>query len=215
MQIGSKKEATTNRICIFDERSIMENFSFNKIIIAAFLSGCIFLSACENDEKVVNNLNKKKTGIEEARNVVINYTLEGKTKSVLTSPLMLNVNDTVPYVEFPKTLHADFYNEEGVVESVLTAKYAKYKQNQSIVFLRDSVKVINIQKGDTLYCNELYWDRNRRGTEFYTDKPVKIRTKTNIINGEGGMESAQDFKNWHIMETRNSTIKIPSSKFPG
>jgi LPS export ABC transporter protein LptC len=193
----------------------MKKIFFNKIITAAFLSGCIFLSACENDERVVNNLNKKKTGIEEARNVVINYTLEGKTKSVLTSPLMLNVNDTVPYVEFPKTLHADFYNEEGVIESVLTAKYAKYKQNQSIVFLRDSVKVINIQKGDTLYCNELYWDRNRRGTEFYTDKPVKIRTKTNIINGEGGMESAQDFKNWHIMETRNSTIKIPSSKFPG
>lgn len=193
----------------------MKNFSFNKIISAAFLSGCIFLSACENDEKVVNNLNKKKTGIEEARNVVINYTMEGKTKSVLTSPLMLNVNDTVPYVEFPKTLHADFYNEEAVVESVLTAKYAKYKQNQSIVFLRDSVKVINIQKGDTLYCNELYWDRNRRGAEFYTDKPVKIRTKTNIINGEGGMESAQDFKNWHIMEPRNSTIKVQSSKFPG
>ena len=128
---------------------------------------------------------------------------------------MLNVEDTVPYVEFPKTLHTDFYNEEGQVESILTAKYAKYKQNQSIVFLRDSVKVINIQKGDTLYCDELYWDRNRRGVEFYTDKPVKIRTKTNIINGEGGMESAQDFKNWHIMETRNSTIKIPASKFPG
>ncbi|MEO8772634.1 MAG: LPS export ABC transporter periplasmic protein LptC, partial [Ferruginibacter sp.] len=72
----------------------------------------------------------------------------------------------------------------------------------------------NIQKGDTLYCNELYWDRNRKGTEFYTDKPVKIRTKTNIINGEG-MESAQDFKNWHIINTSNSTIKIPSSKFPG
>lgn len=192
----------------------MKKSSFNNIITAALYSGCIFLSACENDPKVVNDLGKKKTGIEEAKNVVINYTMEGKTKSVLTSPLMLNVNDTVPYVEFPRTLHADFYNEEGVVESVLTAKYAKYKQNQSIVFLRDSVKVINIQKGDTLYCNELYWDRNRRGAEFYTDKPVKIRTKTNIINGEG-MESAQDFKNWHIINTSNSTIKIPSSKFPG
>ncbi|MEO6670837.1 MAG: LPS export ABC transporter periplasmic protein LptC [Ferruginibacter sp.] len=194
---------------------MMKKISLIKITTAAFLSGCIFLSACENDEKVVNSLNKKITGIEEAKQVVINYTLGGKTKSVLTSPLMLNVNDTVPYVEFPNTLHADFYNEEGVIESVLTARYAKYKQNQSIVFLRDSVKVINIQKGDTLYCNELYWDRNRRGTEFYTDKPVKIRTKTNIINGEGGMESSQDFKNWHIMETRNSTIKIPASKFPG
>ena len=51
-------------------------------------------------------------------------------------------------------------------------------------------------KGDTLYCDELWWDRNRTGNEFYTDKPVRIRTKTQIINGTG-MEASQDFKNWH------------------
>ena len=193
----------------------MKKKSSYKITFAAFFSGCIFLSACENNATIVNNLNKKKTGIEEARNININYTLAGKTRSILSAPLMLNVNDTVPYVEFPNTIHADFYSDEGEVESVLTAKYAKYRQNQSIVFLKDSVKVINIQKGDTLYCNELYWDRSRTGTEFYTNKPVRIRTKTQSINGAGGMESAQDFKNWHIMEVNNSVLKIPASKFPG
>lgn len=215
MHAGSKKEVINNEISIFDDLSIMKKNCSYKIIVAAFLYGCIFLSSCENDQTQVNNLGKRKTGIEEARVVVINYTLGGKTKSILTSPLMLNVNDTVPYVEFPKTIHADFYNEAGEIESILTAKYAKYRQNQSIVFLRDSVKVINIQKGDTLYCNELYWDRNRTGTEFYTDKPVRIRTKTSVINGDGGMESAQDFKNWHIMDSREGSVKIPASKFPG
>lgn len=192
----------------------MKNKSLYHIVLAAFISGCFFLQACENDANVVNDLNKRKTGIEEAKNIVLNYTLGGKTKSILKSPLMLNVEDTIPYVEFPKTLHADFYNEEGQIESVLTAKYGKYKQNQSIVFLRDSVKVVNIQKGDTLYCDELYWDRSRKGTEFYTDKPVRIRTKTQFIDGAGGMESAQDFKNWRIKESQG-VIKIPASKFPG
>lgn len=185
------------------------------ITMAVLFIGCFFLCACENDANTVNNINKPKLGIEEAKNVTVTYTIAGKAKSVLTSPLMLNVNDTVPYVEFPKTLHVDFYNEETRIESVLTAKYAKYKQNQSIVFLKDSVKVINIEKGDTLYCDELYWDRNRRGTEFYTDKPVKIRTKLQVINGDGGMESSQDFKNWRIIESRQGVIKIPASKFPG
>lgn len=185
------------------------------LINAALFSGCFFLCSCENDADVVNNINKKKTGVEEARKIIITYTLAGKTKSILTAPLMLNVEDAVPYVEFPNTLHADFYNEDGEVESVLTTKYARYKQNQSIVFLKDSVKVINIKNGDTLYTNELYWDRSRKGMEFYTNKPVKIRTKTNIINGEGGMESAQDFKNWHIIRSKNSVIKVSPSKFPG
>ena len=137
----------------------------------------------------------------------------GKTKSILKAPLMLNVQDATPYIEFPNSIHADFYNENGQIESKLTARYGKYKQNQSNVFLRDSVKVINIEKGDTLYCDELYWDRNRVGTEFYTDKPVRIRTKTQLINGRG-MESSQDFKNWHIIHSEGF-ITIPASKFPG
>ena len=182
------------------------------IKIAVALTGCIFLYACENDEARVKDLSKKKIGVEEARNIVLNYTIGGKTKAILTSPVMLNVQEAVPYVEFPKKLHVDFYNELGKVESKLSAFYGQYKQNQSTVFLRDSVKVINIEKGDTLYCDELYWDRNREGVEFYTDKPVKIRTKTHLIDGIG-MESAQDFKNWHIKHV-TGMISIPAASFP-
>ena len=91
--------------------------------------------------------------------------------------------------------------------------YAKYKETYSIVFLRDSVKVINMQKGDTLYCKELYWDRSRLGTEFYTDKPVRIRTKTQVLDGVG-MESSQDFNDWHITKP-TGILNVPSSKFPG
>ena len=60
---------------------------------------------------------------------------------------MLNVQDTGIYVEFPKTLHADFYNPSGMVESKLDALYAKYRRNESIVYIRDSVKVVNLLKG--------------------------------------------------------------------
>ena len=183
-----------------------------KILIAAFLPGCIFLCSCENDEGEVKGLYSKKLGIEEARDIKLNYTTAGKTKAILTAPFMLRVQDTIPYYEFPKTLQTDFYNEAGVVESKLTAMYAKYKESQSIVFLKDSVKVINIQKGDTLFCMELYWDRSRTGTEFFTDKPVRIRTKTQVLDGIG-MESSQDFNNWVIIHP-TGVLNVPSSKFP-
>ncbi len=185
----------------------------NKILFAAFLTGCIFLSACENDETEVNNLYSKKLGIEEAVNVKLNYTTGGKIKVVLTAPLMLRVQDTIPYYEFPKTLEAYFYNEEGAAESKLSALYAKYKESNSIVFLKDSVKVINMEKGDTLYCKELFWDRSRYGTEFFTDKPVRIRTKTQVLDGVG-MESSQDFNNWHIIQP-TGILNVQASKFPG
>jgi len=180
----------------------------------AFLFYCLFVvfPSCENNEQVVRKVASKELGVEEAKQVELTYTVGGGTKAILKSPLMLRVQDSVPYVEFPKNISVDFYNVEGKVESHLTAKYARYKETKGAVFIRDSVRVINILKGDTLYCKELYWDRQRKGNEFYTDKPVKIRTRTQIIDGIG-MESDQDFKNWHILKPVG-TVDIPSSKFP-
>jgi LPS export ABC transporter protein LptC len=171
-----------------------------------------FLAACGNNEKELNEYNSKSLGIEEIKNADINYTLGGNAKAKLLSPLMLRVQDASPYVEFPKKLHVDFFNETDAVDSRLDAHYGKYMEQESKVFLRDSVRVINM-KGDTLYCNELWWDRNLKGNEFYTDKPVKIRTKTQLINGTG-MRAAQDFKNWVIINPNESIIKVANSQFP-
>jgi LPS export ABC transporter protein LptC len=183
-----------------------------KKIMAALLTGCFFLCACENDEKEVYGQNKKKIGVEEAKNIKIIFTTAGNTKAILTSPLMLRVQDTVVYTEFPKMIYVDFYNAGQKLESKLKANYAKYKEDRNIVFMKDSVKVINIEKGDTLYCQELYWDRNRTGNEFYTDKPVRIRTKTQVLDGTG-LDASQDFKNWHITYPVGP-IKVPASQFP-
>ena len=182
-------------------------------ILAALLTGCFFLGGCENDPNVIKEFNTKRKGVEEAKTVTVHYSIGGKRKAILRSPLMYRVQDTVPYVEFPNTVHVDFYNEKNndSVESKLDARYAKYKETQSIVFLKDSVKVINVL-GDTLYCDEMYWDVKRTGSEFYTDKPVRIRTRTQILNGIG-MEARQDFKEWHIIQS-TGFIKVPASQFP-
>jgi LPS export ABC transporter protein LptC len=210
-----KKHSASFQFSIFTFQFVSINMQcfYRNISITAALFSCIFLFSCENDAAKVNNIGKKNTGIEEAKSIVLNYTIGGHSRAILTSPLMLNVQDAVPYVEFPNKLHADFYNEFGKIESIMNAHYAKYTQYQSVVYLKDSVVVINLEKGDTLYCDELFWDRNRLGTEFYTDKPVRIRTKTETINGRG-MESSQDFKNWHIIHSIGN-ISLPANKFPG
>ncbi len=186
------------------------NIIFRNFFI--LITCCVLVSACGNSDKAISEYNSKALGIEEIKNADINYTLGGKAKAKLLSPLMLRVQESTPYVEFPKSLHVDFFNETGAVDSRLDAKYGKYFESESKVFLRDSVKVINIL-GDTLYCDELWWDRNRTGKEFYTDKPVKIRKKMEVINGTG-MEAAQDFKNWVIINPTQGIMKVRSSEFP-
>ena len=182
-------------------------------IAAALITGCFFLYSCENDLAQVQKINAKELGKDVAKKVAIRYSLGGRKKAVLTAPLMYRVQDTTSYIEFPQTLHVDFYNATGdTIESRLDAKYARYRDAQSIVFLKDSVRVYNTTTGDTLYCDELYWDRARTGNEFYTDKAVKIRRKMQIIDGTG-MEARQDFKEWHIIQSKGF-IKVPAAQFP-
>ena len=180
--------------------------------IAIWLLLVILLSSCGNTDTEIKEMNSRGLGVEEIKNADINYTLGGKAKAKLLSPLMLRVQENVPYVEFPNTLHVDFYNDTAGIDSRLDAHYGKYFETQSKVFLKDSVVVINVL-GDTLYCNELWWDRNKTGNEFYTDKPVRIRRKMEIINGTG-MQAAQDFKNWVILNPSQGVMRIPASEFP-
>ncbi len=181
------------------------------LIKAALTTSCFFIVACENSLDQINAITSKRIGVEEAKGVDIVYSIGDRTKARLSAPFMLRHQDTVPYIEFTKTVHTDFYNDSLIIESKMDAHYGKYIETQSKVFLRDSVVVFNT-KGDTLYCDELYWDRSRQGQEFYTDKPVRIRTKTHILNGDG-LDAPQDFKTWHLINGRG-IVRVPSSEFP-
>ena len=174
---------------------------------------CFFVASCENSQEDLQKFSGDKTiAVEEAKEVKIIYTLGEKTSARLTAPLMLRHQTSTPYLEFTKGVHADFFDDSLKVESKLDAHYAKYTESESKVFLRDSVVVFNIL-GDTLYCEELYWDRNVPGREFHTDKPVRIRTPTQIIDGDG-LDAPQDFKSWHIINGRG-IVRVPAGEFPG
>ncbi len=179
-----------------------------KLIILIFV-----ISGCEADETEVKKITTRQPGIEEGTNIDIIYTIQGAARARLTAPLMYRVKDTVAYIEFPKKIHVDFFSDTGAIESKLDALYARYNETESKVFLKDSVRFIGLQNGDTLYCKELYWDRNRPGYQFYTDKKVQIRTKTHVIDGIG-FETSQDFKDKVIKNITHSYIKVPASEFP-
>lgn len=180
-------------------------------ITAAFFTGCFFLFSCENSLEDINKINSRRIGVEEAKGVKILYSIGDKTNAEITAPLMLRHQEAVPYIEFTKTIHADFFDDSLHITSTMDAHYAKYLESESKVFLKDSVVIIN-KKGDTLNCTELYWDRKRVGDEFYTDKPVRIRTPTHKLTGDG-LDAPQDFHNWHLINGKG-TVRVSSGEFP-
>jgi LPS export ABC transporter protein LptC len=181
--------------------------TINKLLLAAGL----FLGGCENNVKDIPDNHKTALVPEEGVNIESILSEMAVVKGKLTAPYMLRyMRADTPYTEFPKSLHVDFYNDSMKIESKVDALYGKYLPNQDKVYLRDSVLVKNILKGDTLHCNELWWDQHTK--RFYTDKPVRIYTRTQILFGNG-MEADQNFR-WYNITHMTGTVETGSSGVP-
>ncbi|MBL7735898.1 MAG: LPS export ABC transporter periplasmic protein LptC [Chitinophagaceae bacterium] len=163
--------------------------------LAVLLVSFLVVGSCENDVKQVDELFRQKITVEDFKGVTTYMSQSGKMKAKLTAPIMTRFQADTPYVEFPQSLHVDFYNDSSVIESIVDAEYARYNESESKVFLRDSVEVVNILKGDTLRTDELWWDQNTQ--EFYTDKPVRIYQPDKTIYGKG-LKAAQNFSWYNI-----------------
>jgi LPS export ABC transporter protein LptC len=128
--------------------------------------------ACENDVNDVKALSQRAPGIEEGKQIESYLSQNGKVTARLRAPLLLRYQgDSTRKAEFPRSLHVDFFDDTLGIESQLDARYGRYLQNESKVFLRDHVVIFNT-KGDTLYTDELYWDQSLG--QFHTDKPVTL-----------------------------------------
>lgn len=187
------------------------------IIKAALLTGCFFVCACENDVNEVRELGRRKANVEEGRNIESYLSMNGKMRAHLTAPLLLRSDgDSGKMSEFPNTLHVDFFNDSTKqIESQLNADYGRYKENDNKIYLRGNVVFFN-NKGDTLFCEDMYWDQTAE--KFYTNKKAVVvrnfgRTRFTPLNG---LSATQDFKHLQFFMLKDdSFFFVPDSTQSG
>jgi len=144
---------------------------------------------------------------QEGKNVTINYNDSGRLKAKIFAKQLIGYKkDGNDIVRMPKGVTGNFYNDEGKVESFLSAEKGISYQTQKITEVSQNVVVMN-NKGEKLNTEKLIWDQRKQ--IIYTDKFVRITTKNEILTGEG-MESKQDFSDWVIRKPRG-VISIQDS----
>jgi LPS export ABC transporter protein LptC len=187
----------------------MTNPSISKIlkIAVACLSSCFFMASCENDVDAVKALGARVGGIDVGKDVAIYVSNDGKLGAKLTAPLMNRyLVDSSKMIEFPQTIHVDFYKDSNQIESQLSAKYAKYKETENIVFLKEDVIIFNTL-GDTLWCKEMYWDQNTG--KFYTEKDVIVKQHNPVAKVYGkGLEANQNLSDIRIFKPQSNSYAI-------
>jgi len=187
----------------------MTNPSISKIlkIAVACLSSCFFMASCENDVDAVKALGARVGGIDVGKDVAIYVSNDGKLGAKLTAPLMNRyLVDSSKMIEFPQTIHVNFYKDSNQIESQLSAKYAKYKETENIVFLKEDVIIFNTL-GDTLWCKEMYWDQNTG--KFYTEKDVVVKQHNPVAKIYGkGLEANQNLTDIRIFKMQSNSYAI-------
>ena len=176
-------------------------------IAVACLSSCFFMTSCENDVDAVKALGARISGIDVGKDVAIYISNDGKLGAKLTSPLMNRyLEDSSKMIEFPQSIHVDFFKDSNQIESQLYAKYAKYKETENIVYLKDDVVIFNTL-GDTLWCKEMYWDQNTG--KFYTEQDVVVKQHSPLAKIYGkGLEANQNLTDIRIFKPQANSYAI-------
>jgi LPS export ABC transporter protein LptC len=171
----------------------------------ALLGSVVMVIACSDREAGVPPIeNEANTPTTQVRELNVNYTEYGRTKTRLTAPLLVRyMMAPEPYSVFPEGFFVEFFTPEETPESQITADYALYKEKPVELWkATGNVVVINHEKQQKLFTDTLYW--NRQEHTIYTSAPVRIETTDGTINGRNGMTSDEHFTDYEIREIGES-----------
>lgn len=153
--------------------------------ISSFISVLLLLScwSCTNDlgkVRVPENEERRPTAI--TYNVKILYSEKGKLMTEVTAPVRHDYTGESVYSEMPEGIKATFFDERNRPQTVLTAGYALLREKEDLIFVRDSVVIVN-DKGETLKTEALTLDNKTK--MVYTHELVTITKKDKMFMGEG------------------------------
>ena len=155
----------------------------------------LFNSCGENKVKptIDKSLKVEELPSQESWNSTIFFTDSGKTKAILKAG-HLRVFENSQETLLDSSIKLDFYNDDQVKTTTLTAKRGRVNDANEDLYAMDSVVAVS-DSGVTLKTEELEW-RNK-DKKIVSDKFVTITSDKEIIQGYG-FESDQHLQNYTI-----------------
>jgi LPS export ABC transporter protein LptC len=178
-----------------------------------FIPGVLFcvITSCNNDPNEIRALTTHSYIQEDrAEDVTFIYSKDGKIKTRVSAKSFVRNQSAKPsYIDMNGRLKAEFFDDSGIIENVLTADSCRYYEALGNFLVWDSVKIVS-SNGKQLNTDELVWNQSIQ--KFFTEKPVRITTPEQVIYGEG-MEANSDFSWYQIMHPKG-TVQVKKGEMP-
>lgn len=156
--------------------------------------------SCKNDIAKVNSITAiDKQPDEQAKNITIVYSDSGKMQFMLTSAQMNKFINNDPYVEFPKGIKLNSFEDSSYIKTTLTANYALSYETRKTMEARGNVLIINHQNKETIETEHIVWDQLRK--TIYSEVAVKRTSPTGVLYGDG-FDADETFSKYTIRNPR-------------
>lgn len=177
----------------------MSNFRFLifVLIISLFFFSCQEEKASKN--LIYNGPKSELTGID----MVFSDSAKSVVRMVTETQITTYSEDRV----YPKEMKLWFYDKLGNVSTQIRGDSAHFFRQKNQYRLMGHVKIFNIKKIETLTTDEFTWIPDEK--RIFTEKPVQIKTPTEIFNGVG-LDAAQDFSTYSLRRVTNSMLNVES-----
>ncbi|MEM9897019.1 MAG: LPS export ABC transporter periplasmic protein LptC [Bacteroidota bacterium] len=114
--------------------------------------------------------------------------------------------------EWPGGFFLESYDSDGLVTTMFRADSVYYSKMERLYHATGNVIVRNLENGDELKTEELFWDPDE--DLFYTEKFVTIKSDDEVHSGEG-MEASQDFSSYEILKPNGTFTLEDDPSNPG
>lgn len=168
-------------------------------VLALFLICCIV--GCGNDIEKVKMFERQELPDNTIKQARIQRSENGKLQMLMWAPIVEQYSKPEAKTEYPQGIFARFYDGYNKPTATLKARYAVSYDRRDAIMVRDSVVIIDLQRGDTVYLQNLTW--NQMEHRVFSDKPVWSKNGDRVTYGDS-FESDDEFRAPLIVHQRGT-----------
>lgn len=137
--------------------------------------------------------------LREAENILMNYTENDRMKAILKAKKIFDYQNGDQ--EFPEGIYLEFFDKTGKLTSTLRANTAFYFKGENRWRGRGNVIVKNIEKGQQLNTEELFWKPDTK--KIFNEKFVTITDENDVLYGTG-LDAFEDMSSYNIKNPKGT-----------
>lgn len=142
----------------------------------------LLLAGCTNSIEKVRFFDRKVLPQQALTNAQILRSQHGQVQSAINAPTIEQYNEPDARTIYPKGIYVVFFSDSGDTNGSLRANYAISWDQPAVMLARDSVVIINYQSGDTVYLQELVW--NREAGRIFSNYPLEAHNGQQVTYGD-------------------------------